>query len=231
MDIAGGTILSHNSDTDFSTSESTENAEAALVRRLRAREPGAFEEVVRLHAGHLMAVARRYLEQDADAEDAVQEALLRAFSCMHQFKGESRLSTWLHRSVVHAALMNRRSRARRRERLFDHDDAVGVAAARSGLEREDPSQRALDTTSHDARLVAEHLRQLPECHRAVVELRLIQHRSTSDAARELGISTSALKAKLHRAKSSIHRSLADDARLADLSLDNAILKEAARPNF
>jgi RNA polymerase sigma-70 factor (ECF subfamily) len=172
--------------------------------------------MVRLHGAHLMAVARQYLPQDADAEDAVQEALLKAFTCFHQFKEESRLSTWLHRIVVNAALMNRRSRSRKREQLVGHDEMVGAVAVRASSDREDPSERVMHSPIQDARLVAEHMQQLPGCHRTVMELRLIQHRSNADAARELGVTPAALKTMLHRAKSRIHKSLAQDARLAHL---------------
>ncbi len=214
MDLANQTTLTLAPATDASWQAASEDGEAALVRRLRTGEPEAFAEMVRVHSGHLMAVARGYLGQEADAEDAVQEALLKAFSCFHQFKGESLLSTWLHRIVVNAALMNRRSRSRKRERLFENDEAVGTVALQIDPRCDDPAERALHSSIHDARLVADHIRRLPECHRTVMELRLIQHRSTADAARELGLTPAALKTKLHRAKAGLHRALAHDPECA-----------------
>lgn len=214
MDFCNDSSLASASESSSDGRSIPESAEAALVRRLRAGEPGAFEEMVRVHGEHLLAVARAYLRQEADAEDAVQEALLRAFSCFHQFKEESRLSTWLHRIVVNAALMSRRSRSRKREVFLEHDEVLGVVALRGSADGDDPAEHAMRTGTADAWRVAEHIRALPECHQSVIELRLIQHRSTTDAARELDITPAALKTKLHRAKAGLHRVISQDGRLA-----------------
>src|SRR6478672_10079798 len=103
---------------------------AALVLlgedRNRPRNPGgpmtsserddAFEDLIRRHGGRLLATARRILRNDEEAaHDAVQDAFLSAYQSLPDFRGEASLPTWLHRIVVNAALMRRRSRQRRRE--------------------------------------------------------------------------------------------------------------------
>src|SRR5262245_8658861 len=89
--------------------------ESDLVARLRRGDEVAFEVVVRRYGSRLLATARRLLGNEADARDAVQEAFLSAMKGMVAFGGAARLSTWLHRIVVNAALMKLRARRRKRE--------------------------------------------------------------------------------------------------------------------
>ncbi|MCA9288382.1 MAG: sigma-70 family RNA polymerase sigma factor [Phycisphaerales bacterium] len=187
--------------------------EAELVARLRAGDQSAFAELVEQHTSHLAAVARRYLACEADVDDAVQEAFAAAFSNIDRFKGDARLSTWLHRIVVNAALMSRRKRMRRREVLGVPPD---LSAARDVVARSDsclaqavgePGERANART--EARRVLQHIRRLPTCHREVLETRHVQQQSTEQAAMALGITPGALKTRLHRAKTRLLRSLGD----------------------
>jgi RNA polymerase sigma factor (sigma-70 family) len=103
--------------------------EAQLLAGLRRGEDDAFEQLVRQYSGRLLATARRLLCSEHDAQDAVQEAFLSAFKAMGQFTGAAKLSTWLHRIVVNAALMKLRSRRRKPEEpieeLLPRFDAQG----------------------------------------------------------------------------------------------------------
>lgn len=71
------------------------------------------------YGGRLLAVARRFLANEEDAHDVLQEAFFSAFRALPNFAGQSRLTTWLHRIVVNAALMKLRSRQRRPECSID----------------------------------------------------------------------------------------------------------------
>ena len=93
--------------------------ESALLERLRAGEAAAFERLVREQGGRMLAVARRFLREDEDARDAVQDAFLSAFRSLDSFEGQAKLSTWLHRIVVNAALMKLRARKRRPEESIE----------------------------------------------------------------------------------------------------------------
>lgn len=93
--------------------------DASLLRALRAAEPAAFEALVRAHGGRLLAVARRFLRNEHDAQDAVQDAFLAAFRSLGGFEGGARLSTWLHRIVVNASLMKLRTRRNKPEEPID----------------------------------------------------------------------------------------------------------------
>src|SRR6185369_10368363 len=89
--------------------------ERPLLARLQAGDEEACERLVRDHTSRLLAIARRYLRQEEDARDAVQEAFVAAFRSISRFQGTSSLSTWLHRIVINCCLMKLRSGRRRPE--------------------------------------------------------------------------------------------------------------------
>ena len=78
-----------------------------LVARLQRGDEASYEVLVRRHGGAMLAVARRVVHNEEDAREAVQDAFLQAFRSIHHFREEARLSTWLHRIVVNAALQPR----------------------------------------------------------------------------------------------------------------------------
>lgn len=176
-----------------------------LVDRFRAGDATAFDDIVRAHGDRLLAVARRYLPEEADALDAVQDAFVSAFKAMPEFEGTSRLTTWLHRITVNACLMKLRSRRRRPEvsieQLLPEFLADGhhrnpplpwKPEARSGIEREEV--RALVRSMID---------ELPETYRVILILRDIDELNTEETAAVLGLSLSAVKTRLHRARQAL----------------------------
>src|SRR5688500_12536610 len=88
------------------------SSEQDLVARARAGDPAAIEAVMRRHNRALYRTARAILRDDAEAEDVVQEAWLRAFAALATFRGDSSLGTWLTRIAANEALMRRRGRVR-----------------------------------------------------------------------------------------------------------------------
>lgn len=173
-----------------------------LLARLRAGEPAACEQLVRDHAGRLLAVARRLLRDEEDARDAVQEAFAAAFRGLARFEGASRLSTWLHRIVVNSALMRLRTRRRRPEEPIEPllprflEDGHHAADHR---ECGAPAQRLLERA--EARgLVRRAIDALPESYRTVLLLRDIEELDTAEVAGLTGLSESAVKTRLHRAR-------------------------------
>jgi RNA polymerase sigma-70 factor (ECF subfamily) len=85
-------------------------AQATIVRQLCSGDRTATERFVREHTGWMLALAKRYLKDQALAEDCVQEAFLQAFRSIREFEGRSALKSWLFRIVVNTALMRLRSR-------------------------------------------------------------------------------------------------------------------------
>ena len=150
--------------------------ERVLIERLRAGEDAAFEELVRTHGGRMLAVARRFLRGEEDARDAVQDAFLSAFRSVDRFEGQSRLSTWLHRIVVNAALMKLRTRRRKPEKLID-DLLPGFLEdghlAEPASEWQELSDQAL-LRKELRELIRSSIDELPENHRNVLMLRDIE---------------------------------------------------------
>jgi RNA polymerase sigma-70 factor (ECF subfamily) len=184
--------------------------EVRLIAGMKAGDEAAFETVVRVYGGRMLAVARRFLQQEQDAQDAVQDAFLSAFRAIDEFQGQSRLSTWLHRIVVNASLMKIRARRRRAERSIDD---LLPKFRQDGHRAETQSQWAVsyDTAVADREtreLVRHSIDQLPDAHRTVLLLRDIEGHNTEETAELLGISSGAVKTRLHRARQAL-RALLD----------------------
>lgn len=176
--------------------------EASLLARLQAGENAAFEELIRRYGGRLLAVARRFLSVEEDARDAVQEAFVSAFRSIGDFEGNARLSTWLHRIVVNAALMKLRTRRRKPEQSIE--DLLPGFLEDGHLERPASPWRksALDGLERGElrALLHEKVQVLPEGYRNVLLLRDIEELDTQETAELMGISEGAVKTRLHRAR-------------------------------
>lgn len=190
--------------------------EATLVAQLRAGEEAAFEQVVRLYGGRLLAVARRIVGTEEDARDAVQDAFLNAFRSLDRFEGNAKLSTWLHRIVVNAALMKLRTRKRKPEQSIDTmlpsflDDGHHEERFKSWDEPVDKLMERAETRE----LVRKQIDALPEGYRTVLVLRDIEGLDTEETAKVLGLSVNATKIRLHRARQALRTLLAPHFRSA-----------------
>jgi RNA polymerase sigma-70 factor (ECF subfamily) len=179
-------------------------SEDALLARLRDRDEEAFAEVVRSHTGRLLATARRLLRDEEEARDVVQEAFLSAFRSIDSFSGSSKLSTWLHSITTNAALMRMRSRRRHPEapidELLPRFDEDGRWTDQPSAW--DPPASALETRQLRA-AVRRCIDRLPESHRTILLLRDVEDLSTAAAAEQLGVTGTAVKLRLHRARISL----------------------------
>lgn len=184
------------------------NGDARLVEALREGSEKAYEELVRVHGGRMLAVARRLLGDSEDAPDAVQDAFVSAFRSIDSFAGQARVSTWLHRIVVNAALMKLRTRRRKPEQPID--DLLPVFEA-DGHRRDpgSPWQPAERLEQHEVRrLVRDSIARLPDAYRTVLVLRDIEEIETAEVASLLGVNTGVVKTRLHRARQAL-RALLD----------------------
>jgi len=186
-----------------------QSGEGGLLERLRRGEEEAFAELVRVHGGRLLATARRFLPAEQDAQDAVQEAFLSAFQALGTFRHGSRLSTWLHRIVVNAALMRLRRRRRRPEQsieeLLPRFDPQG-AWVQAPVRFEAPGA-ALER-SETREWVRRGIDRLPESCRTALLLRDVEELDTKETADLLGITPNAVKVRLHRARLALRAVLA-----------------------
>ena len=187
--------------TTPSPAGSPELAERELVARLQRGDDASFDVLVRQYGGAMLAVARRLLRNEDDAQEAVQDAFMQAIRALPAFRAESRLSTWLHRIAVNAALMRLRSARRRPEVVVDdllpHFDADGHHA--ESIQSLPVSVETAVASAQTRARVRACIEQLPDQHRAVIVLRDIEELNTAEAAQVLGISENAVKIRLHRA--------------------------------
>lgn len=182
-------------------------AEGGLVAQLRRGDPAAFESLVRAHGGRLLSVARRFLGNDEDAEDAVQETFIKAFRAIGTFEERAQLQTWLHRIVVNTSLMKLRERRRRpQESIDDLLPAFDADGHHATAPRE--WSDAVFERNETASIVRRAIEALPEQYRAILVLRDIEERNTAETAAILGTSTTAVKVRLHRARQAL-RTLLD----------------------
>lgn len=184
--------------------------ETTLIAQLRAGDEAAFEQVVRQYGGRLLAVARRIVGTEEDARDVVQDAFLNAFKSLDRFEGNAKLSTWLHRIAVNAALMKLRTRKRKPEQPIDSllpgfmDDGHFEERFQSW---EEPVDRALER-EENRDLVRKQIDALPDSYRTVLVLRDIEGLDTEETANMLGLSVNATKIRLHRARQALRTMLA-----------------------
>ncbi len=174
--------------------------ESDLLAALQAGDRRACAELVRRYSPKLYRVTLRILGVEEEAEEALQEAFINACSKIRSFRGDSQLGTWLYRVATNAALMRLR---KRREDPISLDapvetDEGGVLPRNLADWRFDPHHIVL--TGELREVLEAAIRKLPQTLRVVFILRELEGLSTLETAQALGISESATKVRLHRAR-------------------------------
>ncbi len=179
-----------------------------MIARIVAGEPHLFHDLIRPYERRVYAMALSFLHNEADAEDAAQDAFLKAFRNLAGFRGESQFGTWL----ISITLNEARSRLRRTKAApmtsldLDPDEPGAVSPALLRDWREIPSQ-ALERQEVRV-LLQEAIAALPENYRTVFLLRDVDELGTNEAAAVLNITVASLKVRLHRARMMLQKSLA-----------------------
>ncbi len=199
--------------------------ERELLAHLRAGDEDAFELVVQRYGGRMLATARRFLNNECDAQDALQEAFASAFRALNKFNGDAMLSTWLHRIVVNASLVQLRYRRRRSEQpiepllpRFDQDGEwiddppTWTEATEAILERRDSRE-----------MVRRCIEQLPDKYRCVLLLRDIEELDTDETARFLATTPNTVKVRLHRARQALKTLIEREPALQPNISNNAVM--------
>ena len=164
-----------------------------LVGAAKAGDAASFEELVRRTSADTFTLARRLVSDDEDARDVVQDAYLRAYRSIGKFRGDAQFTTWLDRITANCASTH--LGRRRRHRHDELDEGVDVPDTKPD---HDP-QVAVDGALLRGQLEVA-IAELPPRLRAVVVLRDMYDLSHAEIAEELGISESAAKVRLHRAR-------------------------------
>jgi RNA polymerase sigma-70 factor (ECF subfamily) len=176
--------------------------EEMLIQRIREGERDLFYELIQPYERRMYAAAFALLRNQADAEDVAQEAALKAFKHIGQFRAEARFSTWLIQITVNEARMwRRKGHAHMMEPIANHEDKdnEGNYTPRDFADwREIPSETL---ERHEVRQkLAEALGSLGQIYREVFVLRDMQQLSIEETAKALGISNASVKTRLLRAR-------------------------------
>lgn len=166
--------------------------ETEFVRHLRNRCPRAYDRLLRENGPKLRALGLRILKCEFEAEDALQETLIRAMRGIDRFDGRSALSTWLYQIMINTCRMRLRSEASRQRSLR--------ALAEQTRQEEAATFWGRASAREELLRLNVVLDELPIMYRAVVELRLLQELDTSTTAAHLGVQETVVKVRLHRAR-------------------------------
>ena len=183
-------------------------SDAELLAAHVVGDPEAFGEIVRRHRDRLWAVALRTTGDREEAADAVQDALVSALRAADRFRGDSAVTTWLHRIVVNACLDRARRKAVRPTRPLEEevgaggDESARTGAALAVVEDATPHVEAtLDVTSALARL--------PEAQRAALVLVDMYDVPVAEAAEILGVAVGTVKSRCSRGRTTLAEYLGD----------------------
>ena len=174
-----------------------------LVTRAKSGERQAFDELVRRTHADAFGLALRLTGNEQDARDVVQDAYLRAYKGLNRFRGDARFSTWLYRIVANCA-----STHTTKKRRVRHDELPDEALLAETSPDNDPALRADFVALRDE--LENAIQNLPQRLRTVVVLRDGYGLSHEAIAAELGISVSATKVRLHRARRRLREQLFPD---------------------
>ena len=180
----------------------------ALVPRILAGETALFELIMRRHNQRLYRAARAILNDDAEAEDVMQETYVRAFAHLAQFRGDALLSTWLTRIAAHEAFARVRQRRRLAALPPDDNDVETLPMA----DRPKPADPEREANNAELRgLLERAIDELPETYRTVFVLREVEGLSTATTAECLGVSEEVVKTRLSRARARLRDGLYERA--------------------
>lgn len=187
----------------------SDERERTLIARIRKGESSLFAELVKPYERRVYVTALALLRNEADAQDVAQEAILKAFTHLAQFRGESRFSTWLIQITVNEARM------RQRKQHADLFEPLGEAPGEEDETylprdfadwREIPSE-ALERSEFRA-ILSKALASLGQKYREVFLLRDVEHMSIEEASQALSISVASVKTRLLRARLMLRDALA-----------------------
>jgi RNA polymerase sigma-70 factor (ECF subfamily) len=182
--------------------------EHELIGRAQAGEVGAFEALADTYADRLYTVALRFLGDRGEAEDVLQETLLRAWRGIRRFEGRAVVFTWLYRIVVNESNRALERRLGRRANVPVDEQAVEVPAPPS----DGPASQAERQELRQA--LERAISQLSAPCRTALVLRDIEGLSTREAAEIAGIGEAAFKSRLHQARLSVRALVGDSALVA-----------------
>ncbi len=186
-----------------------ENGEARIIAAILAGQKDLFHDLIRPYERHVYVMTLAILKNEADAEEVTQEAFLKAYRALATFRSEARFGTWL----ISIALNEARGRLRRSKQAItdsiddtNTDDTPRISPALLRDWREIPSETL--ERAEVRSLLRSAIENLPVIYREIFLLRDLEELSVNECAAALGISVSAAKVRLHRARLLLQKELA-----------------------
>jgi RNA polymerase sigma factor (sigma-70 family) len=186
--------------------EAQQLAERSLVEAAKAGQPTAFGALCERYSQQLLRIALRVTRNREDAEDAVQDALLRAFVHLRDFDGRSSFGTWLTRIAINSALMILRRKRTSHEVAMAGTDDSGAGAPVYEIADRAPNAERRYARSEEEGILKRAIHNLRPALREVVEIQQLQECSIGEAAKAMCISVAAAKGRLFHARAALRRS-------------------------
>lgn len=190
--------------TDVVREEWQSLSDEEAIARVRAGATELFELLMRRYNQRLFRVIRSVITADADAEDVLQEAWVRAFEHLDQFAGKAAFSTWVTKIALYEAF--ERARKGKRFTALENENGEIMTEAENGvINSDDPEKQAM--RGELGRALRSAVDRLPEGYRSVFVLREVERLSTTETAQCLSLSEEAVKTRLHRSRALLRRDL------------------------
>src|SRR5580700_2205851 len=180
-------------------------SEEQLIAAAKIGRRAPFGELCERHVKKVFRVIHRIMRNREDAEDAVQDSLLKAFVHLKDFDGRSQFATWLTRIAINAALMKLRKNRKAREVPIDEPNPSSEPVAQREFRYDAPDPEESCSLRERKRIVVSAISGLRPRARNVVKLIHLQEHSIRETAQILGISTAAVKTRMFHAKIKLHR--------------------------
>ena len=176
--------------------------DAELVSRAGAGDASAFEAIMRRHNRLLFRTARGIVDDDAEAQDVVQETYLQAFTGLQWFRGDASLGTWLVRIAINVAISVQRKKGRQVQ-LDERTELANEPSPENEMAFSTPASESPDTLADRSQvrdLLQDAIASLPVIYRSVFVLRAVEEVSVEETAFCLGVSTETVKTRFLRAR-------------------------------
>jgi len=181
--------------------------EYAFLAAAKSGDSAAFEFLCKQSANMVFRVARRMMRNNEDAEDVVQETFQQAFIHLDSFNGDSRFSTWLSRIAINAALMKLRKRQHMWDVSLEESGETEQSSPVLDVEDQGPNPEQLYAQIERQQILLEAMNELTPGTRKAIELRELDERSGEETAQIMGISVSAVKARVFHGRRKLRERL------------------------
>ena len=202
-------LQNHKATETDHTERAIATEEGGFLVAAKRGDSAAFEMLCKQSASTVLRIARRMLRSKEDAEDVMQESFQLAFIHLQSFKGGSRFSTWLSRIAINAALMKLRRKSHSRVVSLDESAETEEPSLRLEVEDQGPDPEQLYANKERQRILFQAMHELAPGMRKAIELRELGERSTEETAQIMGISVSAVKARVFHGKKKLRERLKD----------------------